>query len=405
MKAGKCNQDFRLMGSDFQRRVVRHYALDERPPLEEAMWLITAPENFQVRTLKECSAMQLVAYILIAESKLYLQGPRPDAPPGNLIALAVQQAHAVPSEVYSSLVRAWPLEHAMQRFQDVAHRVQSRIAERSPPRHFGIQLVVCRCEEDLAWLATSSWPDEGASLLVYEACAGSDGSLALPVESKTLLGAAGLAVTSGLAPADAHTSDGDCGARIVLAHTADVVSAGDVAEDSAPNFVLFLPAQEPVESESRLLGFVAHSLRLRSLDVPFVSLGMRRSPPRISTACEREVWQAAFGEPSRPLGYLGARFLVGREALRGRSAAHYEQLLALLDHPPPACGDDHAGVASALSSSWHAAFGEPIRQPLRADDGRLPLFLRASDGFSGFAGTRLPQYSVILNSEAALSKV
>ena len=32
-----------------------------KPPLEEAMWLLTSSENFQSRTLSECPPMQILA--------------------------------------------------------------------------------------------------------------------------------------------------------------------------------------------------------------------------------------------------------------------------------------------------------------------------------------------------------
>ncbi|CAE7273409.1 unnamed protein product, partial [Symbiodinium necroappetens] len=53
MEAGRCNEDFRLMGSDFQRLVTSHFVEGARPPFEEAMWLLTSPDHFQSRTLSE----------------------------------------------------------------------------------------------------------------------------------------------------------------------------------------------------------------------------------------------------------------------------------------------------------------------------------------------------------------
>lgn len=405
IREGKCNQDFRLMASDFQRRVVRHYSFGERPPLEEAMWLLTAPENFQLRTLKECSAMQVVAYLLIAESKLHLQGAANDGPPADLVRLALQQAERVPVEIYAALARAWPLELALERYQATAFAVKSRMR----PRGDGgieailasvlVHIVVCRCDEELGWLTDVSWPGQ-REFFVYETCAASPplprGSGGAPASARRAAGPA------------ARAPSGHCAARAVLAHAAEVAAAA--AEAPLPAFVLFLSTVAPPpggDAESHLLELVAQSIAQNSLDAAFVPLGMRRAAPVAPSACERGVWRAAFGE-GWPRGYQEARFLVSGKRIRSRSPQYYKQLIGLLDGLPPWCrasgthapstGTPGASTDETFSGAWHALFGEPLLQPLRADDPRLPLFLRAADGPSGFHTTRMPQTSLYLNA-------
>lgn len=56
----------------------------------------------------------------------------------------------------------------------------------------------------------------------------------------------------------------------------------------------------------------------------------------------------------------------------------------------------------ALANWWHLILGEPPVLPLRSEDPSLPTFLRALDGPSGFARTRMPQFSEYLDWAASM---
>ena len=65
---GRCHQDYRVMGSDFQSISNGYYNQERLPPLEEAFWLLGLPEHFQSQTMTECPAIMVISYLMIAES-------------------------------------------------------------------------------------------------------------------------------------------------------------------------------------------------------------------------------------------------------------------------------------------------------------------------------------------------
>merc|ERR1712129_260531 len=194
---------------------------------------------------------------------------------------------------------------------------------------------------------------------------------------------------------DAAGSNGECAARGVLEHLVK-------HREAPPAFTVFLSANAPEEQESRLLSIVAQSLARRTLDVAFLPLGFKRRPPARSSDCERGVWRGVFGQ-GVPQGYLGARFLVSGARLLERPAEYVHHLVDMLDTPPGECKGDTAAVSQAFAPAWHTVFSEDPQHPLRADDARLPMFLRFEDGLSGFQGTKMPKTSTYLASTKALS--
>ncbi|CAE8653684.1 unnamed protein product, partial [Polarella glacialis] len=66
-----------IRASDFQRKAADFYAGRGVPaPLEEAYWILSLPERFQDDIMKECPAMVVLSYFLVAETKLYVDpGP------------------------------------------------------------------------------------------------------------------------------------------------------------------------------------------------------------------------------------------------------------------------------------------------------------------------------------------
>lgn len=393
MEAGKCNEDFRLMGSDFQRRVVRHYTAAGPPPLEEAMWLMTAPGNFQLRTLKECPAMQVLAYLLLAEAKLYLQGPSPRGAAADLVRKGLEQAQGVPQDVYSALAKAWPMDLALDRFQSTAYRLRALVDSRNEePFTFRVDVVVCRCAESLVWLAdlVELVPVSGdIQLFSYNTCKEEQHNSAAITKLEPFK-----AVRFKSAPSHVAGANGECSARGVLAHILDVTTV------ATPAFTLFLSAKLLEGSERRLLEMVFHSIAQRTLDTDYLSLGLARSAAQAPTPCELAVWRDELGL-GLPLGYEGARFAVSGQRIKENPIDSYHSLLALLDAPPTPCskGNDAGAdiVNRMLSSAWHVVFGEDIRLPIRADNEQLPVFLRFADGPSGFHNTRMPKTSTYLN--------
>lgn len=379
--AGRCNEDFRLMGADMQRRFVRYYEGGGMPPLEEAAWVITAPEHFQERTMQECPAMQVMSYFLLAEAGLYLHGPAPESQGAILAARALEQARQIPHDVYDSLAKAWPMDTSVQHFERLAHRLRALIADRI--ERFEVEVVLCRCEESLEWLARIV-PEGVASLVVYEACSG------LPLDAPTTF----KAVYTQAVPTEASV-DGECASEIVLAHL-----SWALAREAIPDYTLFLTASSPPAAEQGLLSMVAQSLQHRTLETAFLHLADRLTLPRALSPCERSLWSTAeLAEGPRgtlPRGYAGTRFAVSGALLRAQPPERFARLLKMLVHPDLECTAE--ALRTAVAAAWHVVFGQPATTLARADDSSLPLFMRLAGD-----STKLPKNSVYLQTSGSFS--
>eukprot|EP00933_Yihiella_yeosuensis_P040803 TRINITY_DN35199_c0_g1_i1.p1 TRINITY_DN35199_c0_g1~~TRINITY_DN35199_c0_g1_i1.p1 ORF type:complete len:482 (-),score=107.64 TRINITY_DN35199_c0_g1_i1:475-1920(-) len=411
MGQGKCNEDFRLVGSDFQRLAVRHYSHGGRPPLEEVMWLLTSPDNFQNRTLQECAPMQVISYTLMAEAQLYIDGPSTSGYAAELLFTALEQGKSVEQDVLNSLGRAWPIDLAMDRFQAklldlrklAAARgwnaekrqlleTQSKDGQSESASPFAVHIVICRCGgQSLDWLAELVPPALPATFLIYEAC---DGDPHDGLEALRRAGSGSPNLQQQAAAGSADTSRGECSAEGVLWHV-------NLFAEAAPAFTAFLPAEPPGEQEQQFLRLVLQSLAQRTLDTEYLALGWQRVAPKRASACQSSIFYEHFGLKSHPMGYSGSRFIVDASRFR-EAVAPSRKLLSMIEDPPATCkGGDAAAepasmVAEAVASAWHVLFGESAHLPIRSDDSRLPAFLRPEDGQSGFSGTKMPKSSEYL---------
>lgn len=386
MEAGRCNQDFRLTGSDFQRLVLKHYVEGGRPPLEEAMWLLSSSENFQSRTLSECPPMQILANVLYAEALLFLDGASRTGESALLMAQALEQTRQVHMEVLNALTKTWPLELASQRFQETFLTLDA-VAKATPSSE--IHVALCRCSESLEWLVPfveEMDPQQGieAVLYLYETCGREEGlrefedALFGKVQWKALEGVPGR-----------PKSNSDCQAQTVLSH---LLGYGD-GSLAVPKFLLFLPAAPP-EAEQQFYSLVFKSLASKTLSVDFMALGSTRSPPIALNECQKSLIQAQVLKiHNYPLGYEGPRFLISSARLL-ESLERVQSLIQAFEQPSPSCASH---LETAVANWWHMVFGEGEQLPIRADDDRLPVFARMADGPSGFSRTRMPKSSDYLS--------
>lgn len=200
----------------------------------------------------------------------------------------------------------------------------------------------------------------------------------------------------------------ECSAKRVLSHALGAAEAN-------VEYMAFLSAVQPGETELRLLQLSLTALHHRTFDMSYLALGMKRAAPYIATSCERAMWRDRLGLRGRPAGYEGARFLVKAARVYDVcSTGACQSLLNLLEDPPTSCANDWVGssdgkdgsevghVQEVLASGWHFIFGEQPDLPIRSDDNTLPLFLRVLDGPSGFERTRLPKTSTYLASSQIL---
>lgn len=285
------------------------------------------------------------------------------------------------------------MEAAFQRFQATTFHLRQLIKDRDAAEHaYEVHFVTCHCRGNLSWLADvlPKTTSSSASLFAYSTCDDSDDDSRASEETFAGLDTVFSAVHALKGPADSARSDVECAASGVLDHVAR-------HHEAPPSFTVFLSVEEPDGQERSLLSMLARSLDRRTLDVPFLPLGARRSPPARASDCQRAVWRSAFGQ-GLPRGYEGARFLVSGDRLLQRPAAYFPHLLEMLRTPPGECNSDTAAVAQAFVPAWHAVFGDELQPPLRADDASLPLFLRFEDGPSGFQETKMPKTSTYLAS-------
>ena len=381
MEAGRCNEDFRLMGSDFQRLVTRHYVEGGRPPLEEAMWLLTSPEHFQSRTLSECPPMQILASVLYAEALLVMDGPSRLGESAAMMAYAVSQTRKVPREVLEALGRTWPMDVAMRRFEE-AFLSESAAVESDPREGIQADIVICRCGQDLAWIAELI-PDS-VQIYLYNTCQ-------LPVGLPEVLPASNFTERYALEPdgdvsrPSAPKSAADCPVELIFRHVLEY------GLDSAA-FLLYLPSSEPVESEKQLYSLLFKSLARRTLRAEFVQLGMSRSSPKALDSCQRAVL-SELGISGHASGYEAPRFVASADRISAslaRVRAAWRALATSLE----CVGRAWEAVMWGL---WHTVFGEMALLPTRADNAQIPHFLRALDGPSGFTKTRMPKSSDYLS--------
>ncbi|CAE7631783.1 unnamed protein product [Symbiodinium sp. CCMP2456] len=383
MEAGRCNEDFRLMGSDFQRLVTSHYVEGARPPFEEAMWLLTSPDHFQSRTLSECPPMQILANFLYAEALLFMDGSSRFGESAALVAHAMSQLRDVQHEVLEALGRTWPLDLAKRKFEE--HFLSAEEARRQEARSNGLQasIVMCRCGlQSLTWL-TELFPENAAvQIFLYDTCGPSQKSWGLP----EVLSAADFKQKCAREPDVVEAKDvTDCPVELILQHLLKYGS-------NEAAFLLFLPSLPPVEYEQQLYTLVVRSLARRMLRADFVQLGHTRSSPKALNSCQRAVLSEA-GIHGHVSGYESPRFVVSAERISA-SLPRARVVLLALETATECTGQAWEDIMRGL---WHTVFGEAALLPTRADNVQIPIFLRVLDGPSGFAKTRMPKSSDYLD--------
>ncbi len=260
----------------------------------------------------------------------------------------------------------------------------------SPREKESVHLALCRCSENLDWLVSllteiSSQTSLDLVIHLYETCGVDEGTLELQ-EAATVFGHVKRETVTG----GGTSASSECTTHVVLKH---LLGYGN--DDTLPKFLLFLPSAAPLEAEEQLYKVVFKSITSRTLAVDFMALGLTRSPPISLNACQKDLIQAqVLNIQNYPLGYEGPRFLVSSQRIRD-SMDQVRSLISTFEQPPPHCTLEQFEIA--VANWWHIVFGEAAQLPIRADDDRLPMFVRVSDGPSGFSRTRMPKSSDYLS--------
>lgn len=262
----------------------------------------------------------------------------------------------------------------------------------TPPREKeSVHLALCRCSENLDWLVSllneiGSQPHLDLVVHLYETCGADQGTQ----ELQELQAAAFGHVKRETVVFGGTSASSDCTTHLVLKH---LLGYGNDVK-TLPKFLLFLPSAAPLEAEEPLYKVVFKSITSRTLDVDFMALGLTRSPPISLNACQKDLIQSqVLNIQNYPLGYEGPRFLVSSQRLRDSNQVR--SLISTFEQPPPHCTLEQLEIA--VANWWHIVFGEAAQLPIRADDDRLPMFVRVSDGPSGFSRTRMPKSSDYLS--------
>lgn len=158
------------------------------------------------------------------------------------------------------------------------------------------------------------------------------------------------------------------------------------------DFTLFLHGDPGDHTPWGLLNLVLRALAQGTLrDVPFIHLGTPRLV-HTSNPCQTGLFEMAMARPQNgPLStYCCSQFGVSRDRMLSRQYEEFTRMYHLVDGTfPDVCeriGPSFERYAGARLSHcfffefmWHVVFGEGEELPLRADDIRLPVFLRLKD--------------------------
>ena len=282
--------------------------------------------------------------------------------------------------LFFCLSKIWLLSERSARKLQETFLTAVAVAKATPPAE--VQLVICRCTEELDWLLPLVADISDTAIHLYETCETSDDFSEL--EAKLI----GNFVRTRV---DESGANSNCPAQTLLRH---LMRYGD-SSLSLPKFLLFLPSS-PSESEEHFYNLVLKSISSRTLSVDFMSLGSSRSRPISLSACQKSLIQAGVLDiQNYPLGYEGPRFLISTARLL-ESLPRLLSLLQAFQEPPAGCNPEQ--LETAVADWWHIVFGEQEQLPIRADDRRLPIFARSNtDGPSGFSRTRMPKSSDYLS--------
>lgn len=359
-----------IRASDFQRKAFDFYnGLPTAAPLNEAFWVLSLPEDFQQTVARECPALVVLSYLLVAETKLFLE----PASARSYAEIGLGLLLGSSDRFRSMLFESWPIQAAADRVQATASWVrsfQARTILVQAPEAPLIDLVVAHCKENLDWLRAMvrQWSASGTGLIrlfIYEKCGQrGDAGSAVPVSHIEVV-------------------DGPPGGRkdecsAYLTHLSRVAESRDIAEYS-----FFLQSDALHHAEPRLLNLVVRSMQQGTLDVQFLHLSKARMIASYSP-CKRAIFQQVVGRPQQGMavGYCCAQFVVRRSAILDRGFAWRRALAAMDEALPPGCEGVRMGAGMhclVFESIWHAMFGLNERYTPRAEDVSLPVFLRTPE--------------------------
>mmetsp|Transcript_25926 Transcript_25926/g.83619 ORF Transcript_25926/g.83619 Transcript_25926/m.83619 type:complete len:463 (+) Transcript_25926:110-1498(+) len=352
-----------IRASDFQRKAWDFYLGEPvAAPLEEAYWILALPTEFQEDVSKECAAMVILAYFLVAETKLYLE----PAQAMEYVETGVSVLRRIESRTQTMIVESWPVDEALQRFK--AEQLSLQTFQATLRDGFMVDFVVSHCREDLAWLQTAltRWSLGGlARLFLYEKC-GQQGDVG------------GVVPTVSVPVVDGPPGGRKDECSAYLTHCLHAARDGNLAV-----YTLFLQADAPAHTRPHLLNLVVQSIKHGSLDVQFLHLSNARMVSSTST-CKRAIFQQVVGRQPEtlPRSYCCAQFLVRRDIITQRGAQIWDNALVAMDAPlPPGCEAVKKPGMHCLvyESIWHVMFGEREQMRPRAEDVRLPIFLRSQE--------------------------
>eukprot|EP00929_Paragymnodinium_shiwhaense_P065997 TRINITY_DN33068_c0_g1_i1.p1 TRINITY_DN33068_c0_g1~~TRINITY_DN33068_c0_g1_i1.p1 ORF type:complete len:409 (+),score=41.51 TRINITY_DN33068_c0_g1_i1:144-1370(+) len=360
---------FTLEGTDIQVKLVRFYAGDGPPPLEEVFFATqTLTPETEERLMQECPGLLMTAFALLAEARLPV-----DEEEGTRALKKVKKlSESLPEDEYHASMQIWPLKHALGTYALIREDIR-QLRSQNEGRSQRVQIVVSHCQESLDFLV--------------------DGRLRVP--------------TSRMSSLELYVYE-RCGRHFVQEqdlrylltyHRATVVEVGDAGEQATtcaaylrhlvdhyanpPDYMLFLGADAVDHLHWGYLALVLRAIGQGTLMAPFVHLSKTRllgSPSTCSETLFREVFgrapQDAFGS------YCCSQFVISKERFLANSREMYQRILDVMNaSPSDDCRRAEGSSANcvALEPYWQVLFGEDEALPERLDNGRLPTYLRSRD--------------------------
>eukprot|EP00927_Polykrikos_kofoidii_P082274 TRINITY_DN8137_c0_g4_i1.p1 TRINITY_DN8137_c0_g4~~TRINITY_DN8137_c0_g4_i1.p1 ORF type:complete len:440 (-),score=57.67 TRINITY_DN8137_c0_g4_i1:95-1414(-) len=371
-----CIHDYAFSVGHFQRKLGDYYLLNKRPPLTEAHFLTRLPRPYQQQFIDGgCAAPMIMAYVLVAESKLPV-----DDNAEMYSEIANQMLANMPDTMKPILhnSQVWAFREAIERFERTASETYQ--AQRSFPALLGgrngritLEIVVVHCRETLEWLEERLLPvtPVGSALTIYEKCGEQP---TIPDVMSTRFSPISILPCSD--PQGRPRGD-EC-----LGYLAHLTSR----YDQLATFTVFLQADPHEHMHFPFLHVALKMIERGTYAVPFLQLNGGRHVKTWSP-CLNAVHEAIFGEAMRePVGpYCCAQFIVQDTAIRARPLDFYQKMLRLVDGsmdydlcaPGTPARSTHC---YGMEFTWHLVFGEDYDPPLRQDDPRLPTPLRMKFG-------------------------
>ena len=368
----------KIAAAEYQRKLNRYYFQGQPPPLDETVLLVGlgsgSEDEWGKKVGKDCWPLLVSALLLQSEIDGFVIGwelsiDRLDKrlKEWELISLShdddlnISSISAVSEKLHAQKnwikwKSTWPLDFALKSLQ---FHMSSIVMPTT------LEIVVCRCREDLTWLLSLTRElsiDRLLKITVIQKCGDflKDG----------IFKQVGISDPQGL-------PRNECSAWLY-------VFTGDFHELSA-DYLMFLQADAGRHSIPGYLEVIIRSFSVGTFPkgIGYLPLGEAQQI-RSENACRDLVMEFLFGHFDESLvgGYCCGMFLVEREKVVNLPNDLLEKMSNLLTDGVGFLGEEcekWKDPCILFEQFWHVIFGESLSEPLRSENNKFPAFLRITD--------------------------